>query len=420
MFGFLNGRLLLVRVILLAAVFGLIGIGVLSIYSVGHPAEETAANNAASIAELSTLWKKQVVFIGVGILGFAAMNVVNYRKLGQMSYWLYGGILLLLLVLLAGRYLVKLPFIPEINGTHRWIQIHPKVPRIQPSEFCKLAYIIALAWYLRYRSNYRRFQALIGPFALTLLPMVLILPEPDLGTVMLMMPVLFVMVFVAGARVKHLLLIILLAAAVSPVMWHLMENYQRSRISSVLLQYQWVQNAAVKHPVFSRILIKKKFDEKEWKNGDGYHLVRSKCAIASGGASGQGFRHGDFVKYDFLLPERQNDFVFAIIAHEWGLWGCLGILGLYAVIIWCGLEITAHNSDPFGRLLVIGILAMFAVEVIENVSMTVGLMPITGLTLPFVSYGGSSLLVSLLAVGLLNNVGRRRPFSVSRKTPMEM
>ena len=141
--------------------------------------------------------------------------------------------------------------------------------------------------------------------------------------------------------------------------------------------------------------------------------MRSKFAVASGGAGGYGFRQGPFVKYNFL-PFRHNDFIFSIIAHEWGFWGCLGLFGLYAVVIWCGLEIVANNTDPFGKLVAMGIVSMFAVEVLVNVSMTIGLMPITGLTLPFVSYGGSSLLMSMIAVGLLNNVGRCRPFGLGR------
>jgi rod shape determining protein RodA len=136
--------------------------------------------------------------------------------------------------------------------------------------------------------------------------------------------------------------------------------------------------------------------------------------VASGGATGYGFRRGPFVKYNFLTA-RHNDFIFPVIAHQWGFLGSLAILGLYVVVVICGLEIAANNTDPFGRLLAVGIVAIFVVEVIINVSMTVGLMPITGLTLPLVSYGGSSLLVSLMCVGLLNNIGRCRPFTVAPK-----
>ena len=132
-------------------------------------------------------------------------------------------------------------------------------------------------------------------------------------------------------------------------------------------------------------------------------------------STGYGFRKGPFLKYNFL-PYRYNDFIFATIAHQWGFLGCIGLLILYVIVIGCGLEIAANNTDPFGRLLAIGIISMFTVEILINVSMTVGLMPITGLTLPFISYGGSSLLVNMASVGLLNNVGRSRPFSVARKT----
>jgi len=191
-------------------------------------------------------------------------------------------------------------------------------------------------------------------------------------------------------------------------------NICSSRISSVVLQNAWIREKAEKHPRVGEVLVGTKFSEKKWKSDWGWHLIRSKYAVASGGAKGYGFRRGPFVKYNFL-EARHNDFIFAIIAHQWGFWGCLGLLALYIIIIGCGLEIAANNTDPFGKLLAVGIIAMFVVEVIINVSMTVGLMPITGLTLPLVSYGGSSLLVSMASIGLLNNIGRCRPFSVAPK-----
>jgi len=413
MYNFLKGRLLAVRLCLLAASLALVAVGIAAIFSVGHPAEPSPASQ---IDHLGNLWKKQAIFAAVGVLGFIAANLVNYRRFGAISYWIYALVLLLLGLLLVGRYVVQLPFVPARHGTHRWITFTiggRDLPSVQPSEICKLAYILALAWYLRYRSNYRNFSALIGPFALTLLPIVLILLEPDLGTVILMMPVLFTMLFVAGAKVKHLLLIILMAVLVSPLLWFKMENYQRRRISSILLQSSWIREKAEQNPTVGNILIGGKFSTKLWNDDLGFHLIRSKFAVASGGANGYGFRRGPFIKYNFL-PTRHNDFVFAVIAHQWGFWGCLGLLGLYVLFIGCGLEIAGSNTDPFGRLLAVGIVAMFTVEVIVNVSMTVGLMPITGLTLPLVSYGGSSLLVSMAAVGLLNNVGRCRPFTVAR------
>jgi rod shape determining protein RodA len=244
--------------------------------------------------------------------------------------------------------------------------------------------------------------------------MALILPEPDLGTVVLLMPILFSMLFVAGAKPKHLLLLILLGCMVSPLFWAKMKNYQRSRISSVFLQSERVQALAEDKPWLSRILVGEQFSTSEWKKDGGYQLIRSKLAIASGGLKGDGFRKGEFIKYNFL-GERHTDFIFAAIAQQWGFVGGMVVLMLYVLIMLCGLEIASHQTDPFGRLLAIGIITMFAVEVFENISMTIGLMPITGLTLPLISYGGSSLLVSLMAIGLLNNVGRSRPFTVAKK-----
>ncbi|MFC1676439.1 FtsW/RodA/SpoVE family cell cycle protein [Planctomycetota bacterium] len=395
---------------MLLAALALIAVGLMTIYSAGHPAEFSPAGRSA---EWANTWKKQLVFTAVGAIAFLLINLVNYRLLGRLSYLIYACVLVLLGIVLLGKY-VNLSFVPLINGTHRWITLPVGGLRLQPSEFCKLAYILALAWYLRYRSNYRHFTALIGPFALTLLPMVMILLEPDLGTVLLMMPILFTMLFVAGAKVKHFVIIVLLGLAISPLLWIKMDHYQRVRISSVLLQNKTIQAKAEKNPRLGNILVGSKFSRKQWNNDWGYHLIRSKYAVASGGFTGQGFRHGPFIKYNFL-PEKHNDFIFAIIAHQWGFAGCCVVLSLYVIILACGMKIAFHNTDPFGRLLAIGIMAMFAVEVIVNVGMTLGLMPITGLTLPLVSYGGSSLLVSMTAIGLLNNVGRRRPFTVAPK-----
>lgn len=419
MYKFLQGRLIIVRLVLLIAVLLLVAIGIAAIYSVGHPAEPSSA---ARIADLSNKWQKQAVFAVIGIAAFLLINFISYRRLGALSYWLYGFILVLLAVLLIDKYIADVSIgnflsVPMINGARRWIKFQiagRDLPMLQPSEFCKLIYILALAWYLRYRSNYRHFKGLIGPFILTLLPMILILLEPDLGTFLLMMPILFTMLFVAGAKAKHLIIITLLALAVSPLLWGKMDHYQRIRISSVLLQNQRIQEKAKEHPKLAKILVGTKFNERKWKNEWGYHLIRSKHAVASGEATGYGFRKGPFIKYEFL-PHRHNDFIFAAIAHQWGFVGCIAVLALYMIIIICGLEIAANNTDPFGSLVAVGIVAMFTVEVIVNISMTLGLMPITGLTLPLVSYGGSSLLVSMLAIGLLNNVGRCRPFTLAAK-----
>jgi rod shape determining protein RodA len=417
MFALLKGRLVAVRVVLLTTTLALTIVGILTIYAVGHP-EQTSGPGTGGIDQTSSpgeLWKKQLAFAAMGFAALVVVNLVSYRRLGQAGYWIYAAVLVLLVVLLVSKYVFELPFAPETKGAYRWIKISiagHDLPSIQPSEVCKPAYLLALAWYLRYRSNSRNFRALIGPFVLTLLPTALILLEPDLGTVLLIMPVFLAMLFVAGAKTRHLAMIVLAALLISPLLWHKMQPYQRLRISSVLLQSDWLRQKAEQHPALGRMLVGSSFSTKRWKDDWGYHLIRSKYAVASGGLDGYGFRRGPFVQYNFL-PERHNDFIFAIIAHQWGFYGCIAVLALYLILLWCGLEIAGANTDPFGRLLAAGIVSMFAIQLIVNVAMTLGLMPITGLTLPFVSYGGSSLLVSMVCVGLLNNVGRWRPFTVA-------
>ena len=344
------------------------------------------------------------------------INLFDYRRLGPYSYAIYGVILVALVVLLVDKY-IDLPFVPFVNNARRWIRISimgRDILNIQPSEFCKVGFIIALAWYLRFRENYRTFKGLVGPFAITLLAIVLILRQPDLGTVMLMMPILFAMLFVAGARVKHLLLIICMALLAAPFLWHFMHGYQRMRISSVLLQNERIFAAVQERPKLAAYLVGDTDKLRTWRRDEGYHLLHSKQAIASGGLWGYGVGEGPYIRYDYL-PERHNDFIFAAIAHQFGLVGCVVVLLLYGVIIAAAMEIAWLNTDAFGRLVAAGIGAMFAVEVLVNVNMTLGLMPITGLTLPLVSFGGSSMIVHMIAVGLLNNIGRDRPFSVAKK-----
>ena len=145
------------------------------------------------------------------------------------------------------------------------------------------------------------------------------------------------------------------------MMWFMLRPYQRIRISCVLLQSDWIRQRAEKSPALAELLVGGKFDERRWRNTWGFHLVRSKYAVASGGTNGTGYGRGPFVKYNFL-PERHNDFIFSVIAHQWGFLGCLGFLFLYVLLIACGLEIAGNNTDPFARLLAVGIVAMFVVE----------------------------------------------------------
>jgi cell division protein FtsW (lipid II flippase) len=395
------------------AMAGLIVIGITSIYASDNPAGSEPSGGLAD-------WQKQILFTAVGIVALTAVNIASYRFLGSVSYWLYAVNLAALAVLLFSKYVYSLPFIQPVHGAYRWIQVNiaGHALTVQPSEFCKVTYILALAWYLRFKKNCSTFVGLLGPFMLTLLAMGLIILEPDLGMTMLMMPVLFIMLFVAGARAKHLILILIMAIMVSPLLWFQLKDYQKRRISSVLLQSEKVLDLVERKPFISKLLTgTEHFDIKSWNLDKGYQLKLSKLAIASGGIFGYGYRKGPYLEENNLkdLPERHNDFIFAIIAHQFGLFGCLVVLGLYGILIACAVEIAEHNNDPFAKLVTVGIIAMFAVQVIVNTSMTVGLMPITGLTLPFISAGGSSLMVSMLAVGILNCIGRTRPFTVAAK-----
>lgn len=406
MFDFLRGKLFLTRMVMLASAAGLVAIGIMMIYASGNPAD-----SVASLGGVTDIWVKQAIFAAAGFLGLIFINSFSYKRLGPASGWLYAIIIVLLAILLLDR-VVDLPFVPLKKGSRRWIMLG-SLFQFQPSEFFKLIYIIALGWHLRYRSNYRNLTALLPPFMLTVLPMALIFLEPDLGTVLLMMPVFFSMLFLAGAKVKHLVLIIALAFLAFPVLWLNMHDYQRMRVSSVLLQSNidgsdnWLKQQSGKRPWLANLLGVSSERLRNWEVDEGYQLTRSKLAIASGGISGQGFRSGPFIKYRFL-PERHNDFIFAIISHQWGFAGAMLMLGLYALLTACSLEIASASTDMFGSYVAAGVSIMFAIQVLANISMNIGLMPITGITLPLVSYGGSSLLVNILAVGLVNNIGRTK------------
>jgi cell division protein FtsW (lipid II flippase) len=425
-----QGRFFMMRMLLLAAAAGLVVIGIIAIYAVGHPVPSSVEGpkqdmgtqeirntepQVPSLNKYSNKWKKQLAFVGAGLMCLVGVNLFHYQRLGRISYAMYAVILVMLALLLVDR-VVDLPFVHERFGIRRWFKLGFGF-LVQPSEFCKIAYILALAWYLRFRSNFREFWGLVGPFALTLLAMVLILLEPDLGTTMLLMPVLFTMLFVAGARVKHLVLILCLGLAVSPLMWKFMKPYQRMRVSSVLLQNKKIMNAAKNNDKLAKLLVGDPDNLRTWRRAEGYQLLHAKRAIAAGGLTGYGFGKGPYLQNrSYLnLPEADNDMIFAVIGHQFGLLGCGGVLLLYILLIACAVELAWLNTDPFGRLVAVGIAAMFAVQVLVNVGMVLGMMPITGLTLPLVSYGGSSMVANLTAVGLLNNIGRHRPFSVARK-----
>lgn len=328
-----------------------------------------------------SFFARQVVWAVLSIPAMIAAMWVPYRNFRGWSYALFAlSLLLLVLVFL----------VPSRHGVHRWIPLG--YLNVQPSELAKLAFVLALAHYLMYRKNYRRVMGLLIPFLLTLIPVGLILREPDLGTSLVFLPVLWAMLFAAGARPRHLVLVLVLCAAVSPVLWMAMSAEQKSRIVAVFRQK----------------------DSGPAPKGDGYQLHQSKRVLALGGIWGSeltGPALADPLGYH--LPESRTDFIFCLVGERWGLAGCMLTLLLYTVLFARGLWIAASTREPFGRLLAVGIIAFLASQTIINAGMTVGLMPITGMTLPLMSCGGSSLLATCVALGLLMNVGMHRGYEIS-------
>ena len=312
-----------------------------------------------------------------------AASVPNYRVLARWSYLAFVGSLLLLLAVF---------WFPPINGAQRWIRFGPV--GLQPSEFAKLAFVLGLARYLMYRDSYRRFSGLCVPLALVLVPLLLVLKEPDLGTSLVFLPVLFSMLFAAGARKRHLVLLMLMAVAVLPLLWSQMSREQKSRITALA-----EQTGPGEHPT-----------------DDGYHLHQAKQQMALGGWTGS-LLGGAAISDDsaYFVPEAHTDSVAVVLAERFGLIGWGTMLGLFAALAWRTQVIAEQTREPFGRLVASGIAALIGTQVLINTAMLVGLLPITGLALPLLSYGGSSLLANALALGLVLNIGLRPGYEVTNE-----
>jgi len=346
---------------------------------------------------------KQVTWTVISLIAFVAVLVPSYRLYWKYAYHLF----VLSLVLLAA---VHVPFIGlEVHGARRWIPLG--FMNFQPSEFAKVAFILALAKYLTFRESYRRFWGLAAPFALTLVPMGLVLTEPDLGTSLVFAQVLFALLYVAGAKRKHLAAIVLAAVVAFPVFFAvLMGAHQKARIHGFLFPRGCPDGSS--SPIASRF-----HDFAFGRMGEpgsvrrvhqeNWHGIQSEVAIGSGRLFGRGLGEGPQTAYG-RVPESDTDFIFSVVGEEAGFVGCVFVLVVYALLFAAALGVASRTREPFGRLVVVGVVSLLASQVIINTGMTVGLMPITGLPLPFFSYGGSSLLSSFVALGLVVNVGMRR------------
>lgn len=390
---------------ILASVSMLLMIGIASIYvtDTHYVAGHDGPRNAL----------KQCIFAFAGMALAIGVLRVGYQAIARHAYIIF----LLAVAALVPLFLadvLKTDFgglTKPIKGAYRWIRL-PGF-QLQPSEFMKVAYLMALAWYLRYRKNYRRLSGLVWPLLISVVPLTLILLEPDLGTVLLLVPVLFAMLLLAGAKVGHLLMIAMIGLAAAPFCWDAIKDYQRLRISAVLMQSDYVRRAIIESPERYAFLASKR-DAIEWAASSGLQLVHSKNAIGSGGLFGYGWGKGIYVQHG-RLPDRHNDFIMAVIGQQWGFVGCVLVLGCFAVIVVAGVRIASATADPFARLLSVGVVVLITTQVIINVGMSVGLMPITGMSLPFVSYGGSGLFTNCIAVALLISVSQRRPYLLANR-----
>ncbi|MEK7449839.1 MAG: rod shape-determining protein RodA [Planctomycetota bacterium] len=378
--------------LLILPVFLLVLIGVLAIWSAGAPftqrlissSAETAGENIGSsptaisvAAQIKNFLKihvfKQLIFAVIGLVVFIFLLRINYYVIKDYSYLIYLFILgLLVLVIIIGRV---------THGAQRWIPLGPFA--LQPSEFMKIAFVMALARFMMFKDNVKYMAYFIGPVLLTVIPMGLIFLQPNLGTTLIFLPTLIVMLFVAGARVKHILILIFtLLILFSSGYFFVLKEYQKDRIKAFV------------NPTRA-------------PSSEGFQLIQSLVAVGSGGFIGRGWGSGESGATLFV-PERHNDFVFTTISEEWGFLGSSFVLGLYLLFFLSALGSAYQTREPFGRLLISGLVTYLCVQTFINIGMTIGMAPITGIPLPFISYGGSSLLSSFIAAGLIVNVSLKQ------------
>lgn len=263
-------------------------------------------------------------------------------------------------------------------GATRWLRLG--FINIQPSEIMKLCMVFALAKYFHSNSlvNIRSTAYLLPPLIMVAIPTLFILKQPDMGTALILLFVTFTMFFAAGVQIWKFILVGVAGLSVLPTLWHHMHDYQRERITSFL-------------------------DPDSDPLGNGYNILQSKIAIGSGGFAGKGFLKGTQSQLSFL-PEKQTDFIFTMFAEEFGFMGGITVILIYAIIIAMGILIATNSRNHFGRMMAIGIISLFFFHVFINIAMVMGLMPIVGVPLPLLSYGGTILTTVLVGFGLLLNV----------------
>lgn len=416
----------------------LMGFGVLTIYSAENPEDVTRI--------MERQFVKQIYWISIGMIIFILIGTVNYQKIEKYSIVIYIiTVLLLLLTLAIGT---------RVRGSKSWISITGSIG-FQPSEFAKIGVILGLARYLEQRgAEIKNLLTFLIALGIGLLPAGLILLQPDFGTALVYIPVALVMLYFSGARLSHIIsiLMILGVSIIIPLLTTfirltnpntpsfvlLLENTKIIFILAIvfgvlsILNYifyritrkEIVYRATVIFLIFFVGLILSALFTKELKPyqkerlivflkptidpfGSGYNIIQSKIAIGSGGLFGKGLRGGTQSQLGFL-PEKTTDFIFSIFAEEWGFIGSFFLISIYGVFIYRNIMILYNARDTFATLVSAGILGMFLFHIIINIGMTIGIMPITGIPLPFMSYGGSFVITSIIATSLLFNIEMRR------------
>ena len=355
--------------VLVGAAIALAAIGLFAIYSATHQ------SLAAVDLDPGRFVKRQVTFLAVGFIVVLLAASFDYRLLKVYAGIIYVSSLVLLL-------LVRTPLGTSVKGAQRWFELFGF--QLAPSEIAKLALIAMLAAFLSEIRGDLTLQDVFRASGLAAIPAFLVFLQPDLGTSIVFAAILVGMLVVAGARARYLGILALTAAVliVSGFQVGLVREYQIERLRA-FLDPGSVGAAAL------------------------HNREQAEIAIGSGGLMGVGYLQGTQTNLDFV-PEQHTDFVFTVVGEEFGFLGAFALLALYALLLWRAFRIALLSRDPFGTYLATGIVSMLALQVFVNIGMNVGIMPITGIPLPFVSYGGSSLLLNCAAIGLLLNVHMRR------------
>lgn len=322
---------------------------------------------SAAGGELHPWASKQMIRFGAGFIVMVGLCFVTPRFWLASAYIFYGiSLLLLIIVELIG-------FVGM--GAQRWIDLY--VFQLQPSELMKLALVLALARYFHLQppESIRKIKTLISPLAMVMLPVLLVMKQPDLGTAIILLISAGVIFFLAGVRIWMFASVIIAACASVPVFWTMLHDYQKNRILTFLTPEQDIL-------------------------GKGYHIAQSKIALGSGGLWGKGFMQGSQAYLNFL-PEKQTDSIFSMISEEFGFMGGMGLISLYILVLLYGLRVTLEQTSNFGRFVSQGLTMIFFFYLFINISMVMGLLPVVGVPLPLISYGGTAMLTLLMSFGIL-------------------